>query len=908
MCETSTDGTFIGCPSRIRQVLVNLLSNAVKFTEKGSITVHAAMIESDLQTLPSTGTATGTEGTEMIYRFPATGHIVRVQNNNPSIAEREQLAMETEPRLLRITVTDTGMGMKPEDMGRLFKPFSQLENAANKRFKGTGIGLVISRKLARMMGGDLTVTSAMACGSSFTFTVKVHALATRGASSLPTAPSPKRAIGSTLQVDPTTGAITNTAGVVVVHADPVVMAAVAEARSRSRMGFSPAPQTAPTYPQTLQQRNPMYGNPPVVSNSDNGADDGGSMIINRSQRRRWSNSESPAIIQVPVAGGRRAPSILPRLNSNTSAATSTNVANTSVTHSNKDGNISSNGHLFSPHGIDDHNSDVSPGGYTQSGNNHNVAMSNNSIIMIDGRQSLSTVTGLISAIPLSIQSTTSDTVSNPRSFFLRGTSESILATSTAVASAQTTPNNAAVDGTLSITTTIAGLAGLRHHSRSSSHIEAAPANAGGTTISASPIPPSSSLSSISQHHNPSMAFASIDGTIRTDSLMPNPVNDPSPSPTAVTARASTVTTPSNGGHALSGFGPLTTSPSPQNTTIITTNNMIQHNNSSSSHPINSMSSTGMSARIDRRLNGRRGLVWPASPSANSDSDNEGTEGFHLPAIITTGIPGTISSNSLASNTPHNIQHHSPSQAWHNSRLLSNGNTAAGTMALTNNNESKYVITNNSSNIGGNGIASSPSVGSLNTYLATTPPAHHRVLVPVDEPSPTQLRINRSNGGAGGGGGGIPSLPTASASSTPRANHGGALSIIAPPTPMSTNGRNLTSISSYPGTTTTTASSSSTLPVPSSSMSAIRILVIDDSVINVKLAVRMLRQLNRHWIVDTAVNGQQGFASFQANRYDLVFMVSCSVVFHYQLEHSMCVCCFCNRIVKCQSWMALKQHD
>jgi hypothetical protein len=62
----------------------------------------------------------------------------------------------------------------------------------------------------------------------------------------------------------------------------------------------------------------------------------------------------------------------------------------------------------------------------------------------------------------------------------------------------------------------------------------------------------------------------------------------------------------------------------------------------------------------------------------------------------------------------------------------------------------------------------------------------------------------------------------------------------------------------------------------------RILVVDDSVINVKLAVRMLRQLNKHWIVDTAVDGKQGFLAFQANRYDLVFMVTHYHYYYYLL--------------------------
>jgi CheY-like chemotaxis protein/HPt (histidine-containing phosphotransfer) domain-containing protein len=73
--------------------------------------------------------------------------------------------------LMRFEVADTGIGMSDEQLGRLFKVFSQADESTTRRFGGTGLGLTISRRLARMLGGDVTVESAVGAGSTFTATI-----------------------------------------------------------------------------------------------------------------------------------------------------------------------------------------------------------------------------------------------------------------------------------------------------------------------------------------------------------------------------------------------------------------------------------------------------------------------------------------------------------------------------------------------------------------------------------------------------------------------------------------------------------------------------------------------------------------------------------------------------------------
>jgi two-component system, NarL family, sensor histidine kinase BarA len=118
--------TLYGDSTRIRQVLLNLLGNALKFTSQGSVVVRV-MLEEDDDDCP---------------------------DNTASI---------------RISVTDTGIGLSEEQKNRLFLAFSQADSSATRRFGGTGLGLFISRKLVELMGGRIGVESAPGEGSTFWF-------------------------------------------------------------------------------------------------------------------------------------------------------------------------------------------------------------------------------------------------------------------------------------------------------------------------------------------------------------------------------------------------------------------------------------------------------------------------------------------------------------------------------------------------------------------------------------------------------------------------------------------------------------------------------------------------------------------------------------------------------------------
>ncbi len=118
---------ILGDPSRIRQILLNLISNAVKFTESGHV-------------------------------------IIRV------LVERQPDKKE----LIRFIVTDTGMGMDDLSKQRLFTAFTQADTSISRNFGGTGLGLVISRKLAKLMNGEIGFESNLNKGSSFWFTVSLE--------------------------------------------------------------------------------------------------------------------------------------------------------------------------------------------------------------------------------------------------------------------------------------------------------------------------------------------------------------------------------------------------------------------------------------------------------------------------------------------------------------------------------------------------------------------------------------------------------------------------------------------------------------------------------------------------------------------------------------------------------------
>src|SRR5262245_41894662 len=125
--ETPDDlGSLTVDPMRLRQILLNLLSNACKFTKAGEVKL-----------------------------------VARKVSNGSSFLE--------------FAVSDTGIGMTAEQQAKLFEEFTQADAATAQKFGGTGLGLAITRKLARMMGGDVTVTSEPGKGSVFTARLPVGA-------------------------------------------------------------------------------------------------------------------------------------------------------------------------------------------------------------------------------------------------------------------------------------------------------------------------------------------------------------------------------------------------------------------------------------------------------------------------------------------------------------------------------------------------------------------------------------------------------------------------------------------------------------------------------------------------------------------------------------------------------------
>jgi two-component system sensor histidine kinase/response regulator len=124
--EPDVPPLVVGDLGRMRQVLLNLFSNAVKFTDKGEI-----------------------------------------------VAELRVLSASSEDLQLECAIRDTGIGIPAEKLSRLFEPFTQADSSMSRRYGGTGLGLAICRRLARMMGGDITMESTEGVGSCFTFSMQL---------------------------------------------------------------------------------------------------------------------------------------------------------------------------------------------------------------------------------------------------------------------------------------------------------------------------------------------------------------------------------------------------------------------------------------------------------------------------------------------------------------------------------------------------------------------------------------------------------------------------------------------------------------------------------------------------------------------------------------------------------------
>ncbi len=120
---------FLSDPTRLRQILINLIGNAIKFTESGGV----------------------------------------------GVAIRHEQAEPNQPRLI-FDVRDTGIGLSPEQISRLFEPFGQADASMTRRFGGTGLGLAISQRLAGLLGGTIAVTSSLGNGSTFSLKIDLERL------------------------------------------------------------------------------------------------------------------------------------------------------------------------------------------------------------------------------------------------------------------------------------------------------------------------------------------------------------------------------------------------------------------------------------------------------------------------------------------------------------------------------------------------------------------------------------------------------------------------------------------------------------------------------------------------------------------------------------------------------------
>jgi signal transduction histidine kinase/CheY-like chemotaxis protein len=185
-CPADVDGMHADV-TRVRQILFNLLSNASKFTEGGTVRLQVRREEAD-------------DGDTVVFR-----------------------------------VTDTGIGMTEEQLGKLFQAFSQADASTSRKYGGTGLGLVICRRFAQMMGGDVSVESTMGKGSIFT--VRLPARVKRPVKEATLVPTTAAALGLTpaAHAAPEDPSVPSKGTVLVIDDDP--NACELMVRSLSKEGF-----------------------------------------------------------------------------------------------------------------------------------------------------------------------------------------------------------------------------------------------------------------------------------------------------------------------------------------------------------------------------------------------------------------------------------------------------------------------------------------------------------------------------------------------------------------------------------------------------------------------------------------------------------------------------------------------
>jgi CheY-like chemotaxis protein/two-component sensor histidine kinase len=137
--DTNLPQSVCGDSLRLRQILLNFVGNAIKFSDHGRIQIRTRLVEEDRHSI-----------------------------------------------LLRLDVCDQGIGLSPEQMTRLFTPFTQIDGSLTRKYGGSGLGLVISRRIARLMGGEVGVESEQGKGSCFWTTVRLkRGTVSKGAAVIP---------------------------------------------------------------------------------------------------------------------------------------------------------------------------------------------------------------------------------------------------------------------------------------------------------------------------------------------------------------------------------------------------------------------------------------------------------------------------------------------------------------------------------------------------------------------------------------------------------------------------------------------------------------------------------------------------------------------------------------------------
>ena len=140
LVSTQVPSTVQGDPGRLRQVLLNFLSNAIKFTDQGEVIVNVELLQQDGKS-----------------------------------------------NLIQFEITDTGVGISLETQQKLFQPFSQADSSTTRQYGGTGLGLVICKKLIEQMDGEVGVKSQLGTGSTFWFSVSLSQVHQHSAMMLPSA-------------------------------------------------------------------------------------------------------------------------------------------------------------------------------------------------------------------------------------------------------------------------------------------------------------------------------------------------------------------------------------------------------------------------------------------------------------------------------------------------------------------------------------------------------------------------------------------------------------------------------------------------------------------------------------------------------------------------------------------------